>query len=86
MYALPWKHTHQQPISKSFPMEPHPRVVFISSRVPAAEVGLSSCNGIQFRCCMMPDRLIAKINAVYRAIVALCIKHVVFCFVDHEVL
>ncbi len=39
-YPVPWKHTKTVPTSKSFPNQKHPRVIFISSRVPAADVSL----------------------------------------------
>ena len=45
-YPIPWKHNTKQPVSKSFPSQQNPRIIFISSRVPAADV--SSYLIIQF--------------------------------------
>lgn len=39
-YAVPWKRGIQQKVSKSFMHQAHPRIVFISSRIPAADVSV----------------------------------------------
>ncbi|ELU09648.1 hypothetical protein CAPTEDRAFT_119101, partial [Capitella teleta] len=44
-YPLPWKHGgNKQAVSKSYPSNPHPRIILISSRVPAADLLVDAVN------------------------------------------